>query len=251
LTAVNGTVALVTGASRGIGRATAVRLAAAGAEVAINHLAGADRSAEADALQTLRMVQSHGVRGVVIDADVSDAAAVRAMVARIETELGPVGALVNNAGIEYPAPVEEASERDFDRTIAVNVKGQLLAVQAVLAGMRSLGGGRIVNVSSELGIAGRTGMASYCASKAGVIGLTKALARELAGDGILVNCVAPGPTDTDMLPASERTPELIRQIPLGRIGTPDEVAAVICFLVSPENTWTTGQVLSPNGGVVI
>ncbi|MHB8691469.1 MAG: SDR family NAD(P)-dependent oxidoreductase [Solirubrobacteraceae bacterium] len=248
---MNGTVALVTGASRGIGRATVVRLAAAGADVAVNYYSGADASCAAAVDETLRLVGSHGVRALALDADVSDPGAVRQMVARVERELGRIGVLVNNAGIERPAPLDRATADEWDQTIAVNLKGQFLTAQAVAGGMRDLGGGRIVNVSSELALVGRAGQVAYCASKAGVIGLTKALARELAPDGILVNCVAPGPTDTDLLPASERTPELLAKIPLGRIGTPDEVAAVICFLVSPENGWTTGQVLSPNGGVVM
>ena len=246
---MNGTVALVTGASRGIGRATAVRLAAAGADVAVNYHSRADASDSAVG-ETLRLASAHGATAIAFDADVSDARAVGELVADVEAQLGPIGVLVNNAGIEHPAPITEATEQQWDETIAVNLKAQFLLARAVVPGMRALGAGRIVNVSSELALVGRAGNAAYCASKAGIIGLTKALARELAGDGVLVNCVAPGPTDTDLLPESERTPDLIAQIPLGRIGTPEEVAAVICFLAGPENTWTTGQVLSPNGGVV-
>jgi NAD(P)-dependent dehydrogenase (short-subunit alcohol dehydrogenase family) len=173
------------------------------------------------------------------------------MVEQAEAELGEIGVLVNNAGIERPAHLESITERDWDATFAVNLKAQLFVIQAVAPGMRARRSGRIVNVASELALVGRAGLASYCASKAGVIGLTKALARELAGDGVLVNCVAPGPTDTDLLPDSERTPELLSHIPLGRIAAPEEIAEVIWFLVSPANTWTTGQVFSPNGGTVI
>jgi 3-oxoacyl-[acyl-carrier protein] reductase len=248
---MHGTVALVTGASRGIGRAVAVRLAQAGADVILNFHSVADAHAADAVRETAALATKHGVRAIAVDADVADVAAVRRMVDEAEAELGGIDVLVNNAGIERPAELEEISEEDWDDTLAVNLKAHAFVIQAVAPGMRARRRGRIVNVASELGLIGRAGQAAYCASKAGVIGLTKALARELAGDGILVNCVAPGPTDTDLLPATERTPGLLATIPLGRIAAPDEIAEVIWFLVSPTNTWTTGQVLSPNGGTVI
>jgi 3-oxoacyl-[acyl-carrier protein] reductase len=245
------TVALVTGASRGIGRAVAVRLARAGADVVLNYHGDADADARGAIQETLTLATGHGGRAMAVDADVSDVAAVTRMVQEAEAQLGGIGVLVNNAGIERPAYLEGITERDWDDTLAVNLKAQLFVVQAVAPGMRARRDGRIVNVASELALVGRAGSISYCASKAGVIGLTKALARELAGDGVLVNCVAPGPTDTDLLPESERTTELLSAIPLGRIAAPEEIAEVIWFLVSPSNTWTTGQVFSPNGGSVI
>ena len=173
------------------------------------------------------------------------------MVREAQAEFGRIDVLVNNAGIERAATLENITEDDWDVTLAVNLKGQFLVSQAVAAGMRERRAGKIVNVASELALVGRAGLAAYCASKAGIVGLTKALARELAPHGVLVNCVAPGPTDTDLLPASERTSDLLARIPLGRIGAPTEIAEAIWFLVSPANTWTTGQVLSPNGGAVI
>ena len=248
---MTGLVALVTGASRGIGRATVARLAAAGADVVINYHGDDDRSDREAARETLALATGHGRRAIAVDADVSDRAAVSRMVTEAEAEFGKIDLLVNNAGIERNAALELTTEDDWERTMAVNLKGQLLVTQAVARGMQERRYGKIVNVASELALVGRAGMAAYCASKAGVIGLTKALARELAPYGILVNCVAPGPTDTDLLPAAERTQELVETIPLGRIGTPDEIAAAIWFLLSPANTWTTGQVLSPNGGIVI
>jgi len=248
---MHATVALVTGAGRGIGRAVAVRLAQSGADIVLNYHSAADAHA-ADAVgETLALATKHGVRAIAVDADVADVAAVRRMVDEAEAELGGIDVLVNNAGIERPADLAAISEEDWDDTLAVNLKAHVFVIQAVAPGMRARRRGRIVNVASELGLTGRAGLAAYCASKAGVIGLTKALARELADDGILVNCVAPGPTDTDLLPATERTPELLSKIPLGRIAAPEEIAEAIWFLVSPANTWTTGQVLSPNGGTVI
>jgi 3-oxoacyl-[acyl-carrier protein] reductase len=187
---------------------------------------------------------------MAVDADVSDRAAVSRMVSDAEARFG-INVLVNNAGIERSDALSAITEHDWDDTFAVNLKGQFLMIQAIAPGMRARGAGKIVNVSSELALVGRAGLATYCASRAGVIGLTKALARELAADGVLVNRGAPGPTDTDLLPASERTPALMANIPLGRIGTPEEIAEVIWFLVSPANSWTTGQVVSPNGDVVI
>jgi 3-oxoacyl-[acyl-carrier protein] reductase len=245
------TVAFVTGASRGIGRAAAVRLAQAGTDVVLNYHSEADAGAVGAIEETLALAIGHGARAIAADADVSDIAAVRRIVDWAEEQLGGIDVLINNAGIERPARLEAITEHDWDDTFAVNLKAQLFVIQAVAPGMRARGGGRIVNVASELALVGRAGLVSYCASKAGVIGLTKALARELAGDGILVNCVAPGPTDTDLLPASERTPELLSDIPLGRIAAPEEIAEVIWFLASSANTWTTGQVFSPNGGTVI
>jgi NAD(P)-dependent dehydrogenase (short-subunit alcohol dehydrogenase family) len=248
---VQGTVALITGASRGIGRATAVRLAAAGVDVVVNYHGRADSSQPDAIAETLALAANHGVRAIAIDADVSDPAAVSRMVSEAERELGRIDVLVSNAGIERAAPLGLTTDDAWGETLAVNLTGQFLVVKEVARGMCERRRGKIVTVASELALVGRAGSAAYCASKAGVIGLTKALARELAPDGILVNCVAPGPTDTDLLPASERTAELIAKIPLGRIGTPDEIASVIWFLVSPANTWMTGQVISPNGGAVI
>ena len=242
---------MVTGASSGIGRATVLRLAAAGADLVVNYYSGADGSRHGAAEETVALAVSCGVRAIAIDADVADAVAVSRMVQEAEATFGRIDVLVNNAGIERPATLENITEGDWDATLAVNLKGQFLVIQAVAVGMRERHAGRIVNVASELALIGRGGLAAYCASKAGVIGLTKALARELAEYGVLVNCVAPGPTDTDLLPATERTPELLAKIPLGRVGTPAEIAEAIWFLGSPTNTWTTGQVLSPNGGAVI
>ena len=245
------TVALVTGASRGIGRATAARMAAAGVDLVLNYNAQADAQQPEAIEQTLALVAEHSVRTLAVDADVSDSSAVARMVSEAEGQLGEIDLLVSNAAIERPGLLEEVADKDWTETLAVNLTGQFNMIRAVARGMRERRAGKIVTVASELAIVGRAGLVAYCASKAGVIGLTKSLARELAPHGILVNCVAPGPTDTDLLPVTERMPQLIAQIPLGRIAAPEEIAEVIWFLVSPANTWTTGQVVSPNGGTVI
>ena len=241
------TVALVTGASRGIGRAIAERLAAEGAGVAMND--HAPRAGDLDA--AVAAVSAHGGDVEVVDADVSNAVAVQEMVERVESRFGRIDILVNNAGIACPGAIHELTEDDWDRTLGINLKGQFLVTRAVVPGMRERGSGRIVNIASELGLVGEADLSPYCASKAGVIGLTKALARELAPVRVRVNCVAPGPTDTTILRDSERTPEYLATIPLGRLGTPDEIAWAVWYLASPHAEWITGQVLSPNGGVVM
>jgi 3-oxoacyl-[acyl-carrier protein] reductase len=173
------------------------------------------------------------------------------MIARAIERFGRIDILVNNAGIARPGAIDSLTEEDWDRTLDVNLKGQFLVVRAVVAGMKERRKGSIVNVASELGLVGQPDLSPYCASKAGVIGLTKSLARELAPFSIRVNCVAPGPTDTAILSDAERTVDYIATVPLQRLGTPADIASAVWFLASPESSWTTGQILSPNGGVVI
>lgn len=248
-----GRVALVTGASLGIGRATAVRLATEGAHIVLNYSAQEDATRNKDSAvkEAVQSVREHGVQALALEADVSDRQAVKTMIATAESQFGQIDILINNAGIEAGGPFLQMDEAVWDRVLAVNLKGQFLVAQAVVPGMIRGRFGRIVNVSSELALIGRGGAAAYVASKAGVIGLTKTLARELAPHGILVNCVAPGPTDTDLLGPEERGLESLNTIPLGRVGQPSDIAAAIYFLVSPDTLWTTGQVFSPNGGTVI
>lgn len=247
LTSLRGQIAMVTGASQGIGRATALMLAQAGADIVVNHF---DAPAE-DVEELSRLISQVGRRSIAIDADVSSRTEVARMVELAIGEFGRFDILVNNAGISPERPIESTTEDIWDRVLAVNLKGQFLLCQAVVPHMRARGYGRIINIASEQGLIGAVGMSAYCASKAGVFGLTKALARELAPDGILVNCIAPGPVDTALLNPLDRTPELMAQIPLRRIGRPDEIAFAVLFLASPQTSWTTGQILSPNGGVVM
>jgi len=213
----------------------------------LNHLGAAAETVE----QVSASVRAAGRRVVTVEADVASRAEVAAMVEGAVREFGRIDIVVNNAGISPECPLEETTDEVWDRVHAVNLKGQFLVCQAVVPFMRSAGYGRIINIASEQGLIGAVDMSAYCASKAGILGLTKALARELAPAGILVNCIAPGPVDTAMLADRDRTPELASRIPLGRIGRPDEIAFAVLFLASPQSSWTTGQILSPNGGVVM
>lgn len=234
-------VALVTGGSRGIGKAIALALAAAGAAVAVNYR---ERSEEAEAVA--EAVRKSGGRAAAFGADVSVCAAVQTMIEDIEQRLGAVDILVNNAGMAATLSIEEITEEDFDRAIAVNLKSAFLCTQAALPSMRARRWGRIVNLSS---IGARVGSGSvsvaYGAAKAGVEGLTRAYALRLAGQGITVNAVAPGLVDTEMgkplLDAGAAA-----RIPVGRPGTGDEIAQAVLLLI--RNGYMTGQTIAVNGG---
>ncbi len=235
-----GRVALVTGGSRGIGRAVAVALAEAGAAVAVNYRERADAAAEvvADIART-------GGRAVAVGADVSVAAEVAAMVARVEAELGPVDVLVNNAGVAIARGLDDLTEADFDRTIAFNLKSAFLCTQAVLPGMRARRWGRIVNISSGAARgAGAIGL-HYNASKAGMEGLTRGYAARVVKDGVTVNAVAPSLIATDMM--GDRREERARMIPLGRLGTSEEVAQATLMAIG--NAYMTGQTIQLIGGM--
>ena len=234
-----GRIALVTGASRGIGRAVALALAEAGADVAVNY-----RERAEDAHQVVEAIAAQRRRAIAIAADVSDAGAVAGMMQTIATRLGSVGVLVNNAGIALIRSVDDLTEADFDATIAVNLKSAFLCTQAVLPHMRAQRWGRIVNISSGAARgAGGIGV-HYNASKAGMEGLTRGYAARLVKEGITVNAVAPSLIDTDMM--SARREEYEKRIPLGRMGTPDEVAQAVLMVLG--NPYMTGQTVQLNGG---
>jgi 3-oxoacyl-[acyl-carrier protein] reductase len=233
-------IALVTGASRGIGAAIAIGLAAAGADVAVNY-----RERAADALSVVDAIRALGRRAVAVGADVSDSAAVAAMIRQVAAELGPVDILVNNAGIGPVRTLDEMTEADFDRTIAVNLKSAFLCTQAVLPAMRAKGWGRIVNISSGAARgAGGVGV-HYNASKAGMEGLTRGYAARLVKDGITVNAVAPSLIETDMVRGGVASSPA--RIPMGRFGTPEECAQAVLMVIG--NAYLTGQTVQLNGGM--
>jgi 3-oxoacyl-[acyl-carrier protein] reductase len=233
-------VALVTGGSRGIGEAIAIALANAGAAVAVNYR---ERSQEAAAV--VENIQRNGGRAAAIAADVSLAGAVRGMISDVESRLGPIDILVNNAGIAVMRGLDEITEEDFDRTVAVNLKSAFLCTQGVLAGMRGRRWGRIVNISSIAARGAGSISVAYNASKAGLEGLTRGYASRLAPEGVTVNAVAPGLIDTEMgKPLIEAG--VIARIPVGRSGTGEEIAQAVMLLV--RNGYITGQTLAVNGG---
>ncbi|GIQ73695.1 SDR family NAD(P)-dependent oxidoreductase [Bradyrhizobium sp. RD5-C2] len=236
---LHGHVALVTGGSRGIGAAIAKMLADAGAAVAINYR---ERSAEAEALA--KSITAAGGRAVAVGADVSEAAAVTGLVERAKSELGSVDILVNNAGIAIVRGVDDLTEEDFDRTIAVNLKSAFLCTQAVLPMMRTRKWGRIVNISSGAARGAGAIGPHYNASKAAMEGLTRGYAARLVKEGITVNAVAPSLIETDMMKGQS---DLVSRIPIGRFGTTEEVAQAVMLLVN--NPYMTGQTIAMSGGM--
>ena len=237
-------VAIVTGASRGIGRAVARRLAAAGAAVV-----AAARSDHADGVAA--EIRDAGGRSVGVSVDVTDPERVEAMVRAALDEYGRIDVLVNNAGIVRDRLALRMTPEDWDAVVATNLTAAFACARAVLRPMIRQRGGRIVNVGSVVGRMGNAGQANYAASKAGLEGFSKALAREVASRGITVNVVAPGMIDTDMtagLGESARK-TLLAQIPAGRLGTAGDVAGAVCFLASDEAAYVTGHVLAVNGGM--
>lgn len=240
---------LITGASRGIGRATAHLLAGRGWSVALGCLRHLEEA------QTLadELRDTYGADAAVFQADVSDPEAAAAMIADAQRRFGFLSALVNNAGIAAQQLFTDVTPAQWEAMWGVHVSGTVYCCQGVLPAMIREKRGAIVNVSSVWGITGASCEVTYSASKAAVIGLTRALAKEVGPSGIRVNCVAPGVIDTDMLAALDEPQRqaLREETPLGRLGTPEDVAAVIAFLLSDEAGFVTGQVLSPNGGFVI
>lgn len=232
-------VALVTGASRGIGAAIAVALADAGAAVAVNYR---ERAADAEAI--IAGIKARGGRAIAVAADVSQAVAVSTMVEQVGRDLGPIDILVNNAGIAIVRGIDELTESDFDRTITVNLKSAFLCTQAVLPAMRARKWGRIVNISSGAARGAGAIGPHYNAAKAGMEGLTRGYAARLVKDGITVNNVAPSLIETDMMRGRD---DMVRNIPLGRMGRPDEVAQAVAMVLG--NGYMTGQTIILNGGM--
>lgn len=241
-------VALVTGAAKGIGRAIALVLSKEGYTVVINYVSSSEKAYELKA-----EIEALGGSALVIKGDVSVQSEAEEVVNTTMKELGKIDVLVNNAGITRDNLIIRMSEEDFDKVLQVNLKGTFIMAKLVGKEMIKKRCGKIINISSVVGITGNAGQTNYAASKAGVIGLTKSLAKELASRGINVNAVAPGFIETDMtekLPEKARL-ELTSSIPLKRLGKPEDVASVVAFLASNASDYITGQVLKVDGGMVI
>lgn len=245
---LNGKVAVVTGASRGIGRAAALKLASQGALVIVNYNGSKDRAEEVK-----KEIEAAGGKAEIRQCNVSDYAACEEMFKEIIVEFGSVDILVNNAGITKDGLLLKMSEADYDAVLDTNLKGTFNCIRFVSRQMIKQRGGRIINMSSVSGVLGNAGQANYSASKAGVIGLTKSAARELAGRGITVNAIAPGFINTEMTEAlSDKVKEgVVAQIPLGRFGETEDIANAVAFLASEEAGYITGQVLCVDGGMAM
>lgn len=244
-------VALVTGGARGIGAAIASALAAGGADVVIADLDLAGATAAATAI-----AKEQGVKTFAVAVDVSSTASVNEGFARAAAVIGPISILVNNAGVDIFKPFLESDEAEWDLVIGVNLKGPIRCCRAVLDGMIAAKAGRIINIGSDAGRVGSSGEAVYSGAKGGVIAFTKTLAREMAKQGITVNCVCPGPTETALLDQlasySQRLYDgLARAIPMGRTGQPSDIAAAVAFLASDAAGYITGQTLSVSGGLTM
>jgi len=240
-----GKTALVTGAAQGIGRDIALALATDGADVAI-----CDVNLEA-AQKTAGDIEAKGRKSLALKANVASSAEVTAMVDQVVEKFGKIDILVNNAGITRDGLILRMKDEDWDLVLSINLKGSFLCTKAALKYMSKQRGGNIINIASIVGAMGNAGQANYVASKAGLIGLTKTIAREYANRGITANAVAPGFIDTAMTQAlseNVRT-ELAKQIPLGKLGTPEDVANAVRFLASPWASYITGQVIHVNGGM--
>ena len=245
---LTGKVALVTGASRGIGQATAIELAKAGADIVVNFIGN-----EAVAQETVEAIETLGRKVIKIKADVGNAEEVQAMVDEAVATFGHIDILVNNAGITRDGLLIRMKDSDWDDVLNINLKGVYLVSKAVAKIMVKQRSGRIINMTSVSGVTGNVGQANYAAAKAGVIGFTKTCAKELASRGITVNAVAPGFIETAM---TDVLPEKIKEgiaatVPFGRMGQPEEIASVVTFLASDFASYITGQVLNVDGGMVM
>ncbi|THF81328.1 3-oxoacyl-[acyl-carrier-protein] reductase [Cohnella fermenti] len=243
---LTGKTALVTGASRGIGRAIAIALAEAGADVAVNYA-----GSEAAAAETAAAVEAFGRKAIVLQGNVGKAEEFEAIVAKTIEAFGKLDILVNNAGITRDNLIMRMKEEEFDDVIETNLKGVFNGIKAVTRSMMKQRSGRIINISSVVGVLGNAGQANYVAAKAGVIGLTKSASRELASRGITVNAVAPGYIETDM---TDKLPQEVRagilsQVPLGRMGKPEDIASAVVYLASDAASYMTGQTIHVDGGM--
>jgi len=245
-TLLSGKVALVTGGSRGIGRAICLRLAALGAQVAVNYV-----SNPVAAEETVGLIETAGGKGVTSKFDVADSGQVQTAIEAIIEQYGGIDILINNAGITRDGLLMKMKEENWDQVLDTNLKGAFTCIKAVSRSMMKRRWGRIVNISSVIGFMGNAGQVNYAAAKAGLVGLTRSVARELAPRSITVNGVAPGYIDTDM--TSELPPDIkekiLAEIPLGSMGSAEDVASAVAYLVTDEARYVTGQFLHVNGGM--
>ncbi|ALS21592.1 3-oxoacyl-[acyl-carrier-protein] reductase [Paenibacillus naphthalenovorans] len=243
---LTGKVALVTGASRGIGRAIALSLAEAGVDVAVNYA-----GSEAAAAETVQQIEAMGRKAIKVKANVGAVQEVEDMFKQILETFGRIDILVNNAGITRDNLIMRMKEEEFDQVIETNLKGVFNCLKAASRPMMKQRSGRIINISSVVGALGNAGQTNYVAAKAGVIGMTKAAAKELASRGITVNCVAPGFIETDMTDklSGEMRDQLLQQIPLARLGQPEDIAKAVRFLASEDSSYMTGQTIHVDGGM--
>lgn len=240
--------ALVTGASRGIGRAIAVELAKNGANVAITYVNSKDKAEE-----VVNEIKGYGVKAIAVKADVSKEEEVLNMVKIVKESIGSIDILVNNAGINRDNLLMRMSTEDWDKVIDTNLKGTYLCSKALIRDMIKKKSGKIINIASVAGVAGNFGQTNYSASKAGVIGFTKSLAKEVASRGINVNAIAPGLIETDMTLALKEDirDSLVKNIPMGRLGTVQDIANIVIFLASEKSNYITGQVINVDGGMIM
>lgn len=244
----SGRVALVTGASRGIGRAIAIRLASEGADIALNY-----RTDQGAAAEVAHAIEHVGSRCALVRGDVGLAGDAAGMIATCIAELGGIHMLVNNAGVSADMLTVRLSEEDWDRVLDTDLKGAFLTTKAALRPMMRQRWGRIINIASVVAYTGNAGQAGYASAKAGLVGLSKSVAREVATRGITVNVVAPGLVDTDMTHklTDEVRAWMLNQVPMGRPGTVEDVAGVVAFLASDDAAYMTGQTMKVDGGMVM
>jgi len=245
---LKGKCAVITGASRGIGKAIALKLASLGANIVINY-----RSNEKEALEVENEIKNMGAEAIIVKGDISKAQEVENLVLVAKEKFGNIDIMVNNAGITKDTLILRMKEEDFDSVIDVNLKGVFNCLKAITPIMVKQKHGKIINLSSVVGITGNAGQVNYSASKAGVIGMTKSLAREVGSRGITVNAVAPGYIETDMTEAlgDKYKEEMKKNIPLKRLGKAEDVAEVVAFLASESSNYVTGQVIQVDGGMLM
>ena len=243
---LEGKIALVTGASQGLGKAIALKLAENGADVAIIYV-----GPEEPALETQREIEALGRRAVCYPCDVRDEQAVEDTVAQVKKDLGKVDILVNNAGVTRDGLMVTMKDQDYDMVLDINLKGAFYMIRACYRDFMRKRSGKIINISSIAGLVGNVGQVNYAASKAGLIGMSKSVAKELGSRGVCCNCIAPGFIETAMTKDIKEDNPLLVQVPMRKMGTPEDVANVALFLASPESDYITGETIRVDGGLAI